>query len=184
MRGLLWGALFVAGGALAGAFSAYLVIQSAGVAPVTAGSPWLSRAAGIAGTWGYYVRSHYLIAGRLPPAPGQLMEATAETASDGTALTTSCRYLLSATEPLPRWWSIAAAESGDGGNSRQATADSDTVVRESDGTVKIVASLKPQPGNWLKAPDARHFTLLYSAIPAGGQRQAAPPPFTIVKEGC
>lgn len=184
MRRALTGVLFLTGGVLAGAFSAYLVIQSAGVEPVRTGSPWLSRAAGLTGKSGFYVRSHYLIGGRLPPAPGQLTEAIAETDNDGKPLTTACRYRLSAAEPLPRWWSIAAAESGDDGQSRQTTADADTIIRESNGTVNIVASLKPQPGNWLKTPNTRHFTLLYSAIPVSGQSQGVAPPFAIVREGC
>jgi hypothetical protein len=184
MRGFFGGIGLAVGGAAVGAFSAYLAIQNAGVEAVSTGSPWLSRAATLQGGSGFYVRLHYLIEGRLPPAQGQIVEATAETDADGQPLTTGCRYRIASAGPLPRWWSIAAEGSGNDPLSRQTVIDSDTVIREANGTVKLVASLGPQSGNWLKVPDARRFTLLYSAIPAGGQSPSTAPPFSITREGC
>lgn len=184
MRGVLGSIGLTAAGAAAGAFSAYLAIQNAGVEAASTGSPWLSRAAALQGNGGFYARLHYLLEGRLPPAQGQIAEATAESDGEGRPLSTSCRYRLVSTGPLPRWWSIAAEGPENDPLSRQTVADSDTVIREADGTVKLVASPLPQPGNWLKLPEARRFTFLYSAIPAGGQRIAAAPPFSITREGC
>ncbi len=184
MRGFLGSIGLTAAGAAAGAFSAYLAIQGAGVEATSTGSPWLSRAAALQGSSGFYVRLHYLLEGRLPPAQGQIAEATAETDGEGGPLNSGCRYRLASTGPLPRWWSIAAEGVGSDPLSRQTVADSDMVVREADGTVRLVASLGPQPGNWLKLPDARRFTLLYSAIPASGQRVSTAPPFSITREGC
>ena len=170
-------------GVAAGAFSAYLAIQNAGVEAVSNGSPWLSRAAAMESGSGFYVRLHYLIEGRLPPAQGQLVEATAETDNEGQPLTTTCRYRLASSGPLPRWWSIAVTGWGNDPTSRQTVADSDTVIRDGNGGVAIVASRTPQPGNWLKAPDARRFTILYSAVPVSG-RKSSEPAFSIKREGC
>ena len=184
MRNVLLAVVYVAAGLAVGCFSAYAVIRSSGVEVSADGGPWLSRTAGISGGSGFYVRSHYLIEGRLPPAPGQLTEAMAETDGKGQPLTGTCVYKISSSGPLPRWWSLGAGESGSSGGSLQATIDADTVVREADGSIVIAASSVPQPGNWLKTSDARRFTLLYSSLPPGNQRLATAPPLTIARGDC
>lgn len=183
MRRFLGGMAYLAAGILAGAASAYVAIESAGVEPMRAGSPWTSRAAGLDGAAAVYVRSYYLMEGRLPPASGQLAEAVAENDEGGQPLQASCRYRLTATGPLPRWWSLAVLGGRDASASRQSTADVDTVVRDGNGELSVVASQSPQPGNWLKSPDARRFAILYSAALPGSQA-GQPPPFTLVREAC
>jgi hypothetical protein len=183
MRHVAGGLLYVAAGILAGSFSAYVVIERAGTEAIAANGPWLSRAEGLAGEAGIYVRSHYMIEGRLPPALGQLIESTAETDSDGQTLSSNCRYILRSSAQLPKWWSISTLEGGQSSLSRQATVDADTVIHEAKGEVVISVSRLPQPGNWVKGPDARSFTLLYSAAQASSQAFSAPP-FTIERGGC
>jgi hypothetical protein len=182
MRRFIWATSYLAGGLAAGCISAFALIQSAGVEPVAGDPPWLSRAGGLADQQSFYVRAHYMIQGRLPPAPGQLTEATAETDADGRPLTNNCLYRLSSTGPLPAWWSLSVI----GGDRTQAplqsTADSGSVVRDGAGNVTITAAASPQPGNWLRTPNQRRFTLLYSA--AVSAPATAAPPFTITREGC
>ena len=182
MRRFIWATIYVAAGVAAGCASALALIQSAGVEPVAAGAPWQSRAAAMAGPNAFYVRSHYLLEGRLPPAPSQLGEATAETDSDGRPLTGGCSYLITSTGPLPRWWSIGVIESAESPAALQTTADSDTAVRQADGSVQIAAATLPQPGNWLKAPDRRSFTLIYSALSSSAR--PLDPPFSIKRGTC
>lgn len=182
MRRFIWATAYVAGGVAVGCFSAFAMIQSAGVQPVAKGTPWLSRAEAMADTNSFYTRSHYLLEGRLPPAPGQMGEATAETDSDGRPLTGGCSYTIASTGPLPRWWSISIIETPASVAGLQATADSDTSVRAADGKVVITAGRDPMPGNWLKAPDKRHFTLLYSALAPGAR--PLQPPFSIARGAC
>jgi hypothetical protein len=182
MRRFIWATVYMAAGVAAGCISAFALIQSAGVTPVAAGEVWQSRAAALAGPNAFYVRSHYLLEGRLPPAPSQLGEATAETDSDGRPLSGSCSYLISSTGPLPRWWSIGVVESVDASSALQTTADSDTAVHEADGSVRIAAATAPQPGNWLKAPEKRRFTLIYSALASGPR--VVEPPFAIKRGAC
>jgi hypothetical protein len=182
MRRFIWATVYVAAGVAAGGISAFALIQSAGVKPVAAGQPWQSRAAAMAGPNAFYVRSHYLLEGRLPPAPSQLGEATAETDSDGRPLSGGCSYVMSSTGPLPRWWSLGIVESDDARAALQTTADSDTAVHEADGSVKIAAATAPQPGNWLKAPDKRRFTLIYSAL--SSSPRPVEPPFSIKRGAC
>ena len=182
MRRFIWATAYVAFGVAAGCFSAFVLIQSAGVAPVADGTPWLSRAAAMADSNAFYVRAHYLLEGRLPPAPSQMGEATAETDGEGRLLTGACTYLIASTGPLPRWWSIGIIENGGLGGALQSTADSDTAVREADGSVSITAARDPRAGNWLKAPSERHITLLYSALASGPTPLL--PPFSITRKGC
>ena len=181
MRRFIWATSYLAGGIAAGCMSAYLLIQSAGVEPVADDKPWLTRAPGLADRESFYVRAHYLLEGRLPPAPGQLMEATAETDGEGRPLTTGCIYTLSSSGPLPAWWSLSVIGGDDRMATLQATADSASVIRDAAGGVTITAAASPQPGNWLRVPDKRRFTLLYSAATA---QQISAPPFTITREGC
>jgi hypothetical protein len=182
MRGFIWAGAYVVGGLMAGTLSAYVMIQQAGVRQVETGTPWLSRAAAMSGPDNYYVRAHYLLAARLPPAPGQLTEATAETDGDGSPLTGSCVYRIVSTGPLPAWWNISIVGGANDSAPLQSTAGSDTVVRQPDGAADIVISPSPRPGNWLKSPAARGFTILYSALPRSGPDAA--PPFAIRREAC
>lgn len=182
MRRFIWATVYVAAGVAAGCASAFALIQSAGVEPVGSGGPWLSRASAMAGPDAFYVRSHYLLEGRLPPAPSQLGEAIADVDGDGRPLSGSCAYLITATGPLPRWWSLGVIESGTDKAALQTTADSDTAVHEADGSVTISAATTPQPGNWLKAPDRRRFTIIYSALASGPK--PLDPPFAIKRGEC
>lgn len=182
MQRFIWATVYVAAGVAAGCVSAFALIQQAGVEPVAAGEPWQSRSAAMAGPNAFYVRSHYLLEGRLPPAPSQLGEATAETDSKGRALSGSCSYLVTSTGPMPRWWSLGIVEGVDAKAALQTTADSDTAVHEADGSVTISVAASPQPGNWLKAPGLRRFTLIYSAL--SSSPRPLEPPFTIKRESC
>lgn len=182
MRRFIWASSYVAGGLAAGALSAYVMIQQAGVQPVAAGTPWLSRAAAMADTNNFYVRAHYLLEGRLPPAAGQLSEATAETDNDGRPLTGSCVYRLVSVGSLPAWWSISVIGGASAAAPLQSAAVSDTTIRNADGTAEVVVYPSPRAGNWLKSPTKRRFTILYSALPRAGGSQA--PAFAIKREAC
>lgn len=182
MRRFIWASVYIAGGIAAGCFSAFAVIQSAGVEEVEPGLPWLSRAEALADKEDFYARAHYLLSGRLPPAAGQITEAVAETDSKGNPLTGSCVYRIASTGPLPRWWSIGIIGGGGDGSPLQSTVDSASVIGRPDGGVEIAAYPSPRPGNWLQSPTLRRFSVIYSALPRGPD--AAAPPFTITAEDC
>ena len=182
MRRFIWATSYLAGGIAAGCISAFVLIQTSGVEQVVAGTPWISRAGTHTDTQAFYVRAHYLLSGRLPPAPGQLSEATAETDSNGRPLTGSCIYRLRSAGALPRWWSVSVIGGADETAPLQSTAESDTAVAGSDGAVDILVYPTPRPGNWLKSPTRRRFTILYSALPQGVA--VTPPAFTITQEAC
>jgi hypothetical protein len=176
MRRFIWATTYAAGGLAAGCLSAYLMIQNAGVEPVSPGSPWHSRPAALSGPQAFYARAHYMLEGRLPPAPGQMIEATAMADSEGRPLSAGCVYRLEARGPLPGWWSLAAAA----GSSRHATAGSGDVMRGGDMSVSITASRLPAPGNWLRLPERGEVMLIYTAF----LQDTGEPPFSILREGC
>ena len=181
MRRFIWATSYLAGGVAAGCLSAYVLIKQADVEPVGTGT-WRSRAAALTDASDFYVRAHYLLEGRLPPAPGQMTEATAETDSDGRPLTGSCTYSIVSNGPLPPWWSISVIGAATASAPLQSTAGSDTAIRNADGTVEITVYPSPRPGNWLKSTTKRRFTMLYSALAQGGPRQA--PAFDIRRGDC
>ncbi len=182
MRRFIWASTYAAGGLAAGCLSAFLMIQNAGLEPVEAGSPWHSRQAALSGPQAFYARAHYMLAGRVPPAPGQIIEATAETDDGGQPLRVTCTYRLTAREPLPAWWSLSTVSGGTADASMQAAAGSNTVIHGPDGSLTIMASGLPAPGNWLKLPGQRRISLLYTALSPAPAVTA--PPFTISRESC
>jgi hypothetical protein len=169
-------------GVLAGAASAYGLIEMAGIESGGEASPWRSRSAAMTVGASPYVSSHFLLAGRLATAPGQFAEAVADVDDEGRPLTSSCQYVLTAGEGLPRWWTLAAL--GDVTPSQQAVTDAGMAVRAANGSLTVTAALKPEPGNWLKLPQARRFSFLYLARPTGRKGLARPVPFRIAREGC
>lgn len=184
MRRYASGFAFLFAGLAAGAISAYVTIENSGVDAAGSSEIWNSRTAGLSDDSAIYVRAHYMLQGRLPPAIGQIDEATAETDDEGKVLTSSCRYAITSTGALPQWWSIAVMSADVDSESTQVIADADSVIREADGSVVLRAASHPQPGNWLNSGVTRRFTLLYSAVAAGSQRLPDAPPFNVRREDC
>lgn len=181
MQRFIWASTYGMGGLAAGCFSAFLLIQhSAGLPPAASGA-WSVRQAGT-GSTGIYARSHDLLAAQLPPPMGQITEAIARTDDEGQALSGRCSYRLSASGPMPGWWSISASATGSADPSLQASAHSGSVLAAADGSVTITASGLPVPGNWLKLPIGQNLSLVYWAAAAG--QAASAPPFTLTREGC
>ncbi|MCB1431099.1 MAG: DUF1214 domain-containing protein [Alphaproteobacteria bacterium] len=183
MRNYTSGFLYVAGGILVGAITAYVAANNAGQEALAEGSPWKSRVAALDKAAGIYVQDYYLMAGRLPLAPGQFLEASAAEDSDGNTLSASCSYDVISAGSLPQWWSVAATASGSASSKIQTVIDENTAVREADGSVRIVVSAVPQPGNWLKIASGRAVILHYAAVPFGSRGGRAPP-FSIRRVGC
>ena len=181
MQRLTGGLLYLIGGALAGVASAYAMIHSAGVTRLGGEGPWFSRTAG---QDGIYAQSYFLLAGRLPAAPGQLTEAMAERDSAGQPLSASCSYVLLSSVALPQWWSLSTLSSGTNTPSRQMAVHALSAVREADGSLRVAAAATPQPGNWLKLSGGRTFTFLYLATPAAGRSGERPPPWRIERREC
>jgi hypothetical protein len=179
------GTAYLALGALAGLTSALASIDSFGNYQVEKDSPWQGRDLSPSSRAHPYSLAHFLTAGRLPPATGQMLEFVAQRSNDGNVLSAECRYLLTAAKPnTPRWWSLLAA-SGSGSHENAALISSETAVTENDGSIVVAVSHQPSSGNWIQSPANGAFTLTYTmADPATVSRRRTPPAFSIKRVGC
>lgn len=181
MKRLIIGPFFVAAGLIAGLGSAFVAAQSLGTLPVAAGSVWEGRdTAPDSGVYPYTV-AYYLLAGRLPPNTAQFVELTAQRDDKGALLSASCDYVLTLPAgKTPRWWSLtvfAGTLSPAGG-----TVSGQSAVSEADGSVRVAVAREPQSGNWISAPEAGRFSLLYVSKAAADD--VAPPVFAVDKRRC
>jgi len=73
--------------------------------------------------------------------------------SGGRPLARECVYRLEGQLPIARFWTLYAADQSldfiETGKSRPAALQSHQVLREADNSVRIMASSRPAPGNWL-----------------------------------
>jgi hypothetical protein len=176
---------FVAGGLLVGLASALGGVAVWGAAPVVASNPWQTWDISPASRAYPYALAHYLLAGRFPPATGQMREYTAHRSNDGGVLASACTYVLAATKPPAQWWSVAALSGGSIVSSAAAIQSAQSAVTEADGSLRITISRQPAPGNWLEAPQAGSFSLLYTEAESSASFHAAGAPvFTITRSNC
>lgn len=183
MRRGLGGSIYLAIGALVGIATAIGSVDMFGSSVLKSDGPWRSWNTSADSDTAFYASAHYLLNGRLPPAPGQLLEMTADRDSDGELISSSCSYNISGPAWRHLWWSLAAATSGGAAPRVSGMITSDSFVYEKDGSFKAAVSLNPAPGNWVRAPDTRNFTLIFTAAGDSGLTQREPLPALTVKKG-
>lgn len=185
MKGIVNGSLFLVAGVLAGLASAIAAIELYSATPVEPASPWLSWDVSPGSKVRPYALDHYLMAGRFPPAAGQMREFAAQEASDGGTLNGSCNYVLAAKAAPTLWWTMAVFAGGSSGPAPNAVITADTAVAENDGSLRLSVSRLPASGNWIRPPSTNNFTLLYTiAEPSSNLSQGPLPMFTIERSGC
>ena len=185
MNGFINGSIFLAAGALAGLASAVATIELYSATPVEPASPWQSWDVSPGSKIRPYALDHYLMAGRFPPAAGQMREFAAQKASDGGALNGACNYVLAAKAAPPLWWTLAAFSGSSSNAVSNTVITADTAVIESDGSIRLAVSRSPVSGNWIKPPSASSFTLLYTiAEPSSSLSREPLPMFAIERSGC
>lgn len=177
------GALFIFAGAVAGAVSANIFIDGVGSAAVDGAPGWRVWNETAAAGSDPYALAHFLLLGEVPPASPQAAEFFTSRDSIGEHISASCTYEISGPPPEVRWWSLVAEPTNGGGG--RTGFQSDNAVVEASGQLVIRASLHPQPGNWLKPPDAGALTFrLVVAAPASGPARDAEPRFTVKRTDC
>jgi hypothetical protein len=185
MTRMIGGSLFLTAGVLAGMASAVSAIELYGATPVAPDSIWQIWDVSAGGSPQPYSLAHYLIAGRFPPAAGQMREFSAQRATDGSFITAVCDYVLTAKPAPGGWWSMAAYASGRAAPPANALITSDTAIAENDGSVRLVVSRYPASGNWVRPPVAGNFTLLYTVAESSPSLSHAEiPVFTIDRGRC
>ncbi|MBC8036283.1 MAG: DUF1214 domain-containing protein [Rhizobiales bacterium] len=185
MNGILHGFIFLLAGALAGLASAVAAIELYSANPVEPASPWHSWDVSPNSKVRPYALDHYLMAGRFPPAAGQMREFAAQQASDGAALNGACNYVLAAKAAPTLWWTLAVFSSGNSTAAPNAVITADTAITEGDGSLRVAVSRSPSSGNWVRLQSAEGFTLLYTiAEPSSNLSRGPLPMFTIERSGC
>ncbi|MBI2720383.1 MAG: DUF1214 domain-containing protein [Rhizobiales bacterium] len=183
MRRVVSGSLYLAVGALAGVGSAVGAIEIYGAVPVAPESPWMSFEVSPNSPVQPYAVAHFLMAGRLPPALGQMREFTSQRSSDGGVLSSACDYELVAAPAPAQWWSLSA--SGGGKSEPDTVITADMAIAENDGSVRVVVSRNANPGNWIRPPAGEAFTLTYMVAEAStSQAGGVLPAFAIARSRC
>jgi hypothetical protein len=185
LNGIVNALLSVVAGILAGLASAVAAIELYSATAVAPESPWLSWDISADSKVRPYALDHYLMAGRFPPAAGQMREFSAQKASDGSALDGTCGYTLTVSPAPALWWTMSVSSSGSTGIAPNAVITADTAIAENDGSLRIAVSRMPVSGNWIRPPSTNDFTLLYMiAEPSSNFSRGPLPMFTIERSGC
>jgi hypothetical protein len=185
LKRALGGSIYLAAGALVGLVSAIMAVDSLSSTQVRRDSSWQMWDAGGTSRKAYYATAHYLLAGRLPPAPGQMKEMSASRDSEGKSIDASCTYVVSGRPSGLIWWSLAAAGGGNATPNVSGIITSDSTIFESDGSLVITVSAAPHPGNWIRPPAADRFDMLFTgASTPGTERGIALPELTISRSAC
>jgi hypothetical protein len=185
MRRIIGSLLFLAAGALAGTASAVWAIELYGAGEIAPGNGWQSWNVSSVNNDHPYSIAHFLMAGRFPPASGQMREFSAQRSSDGRILSAGCDYVLAAKSTPGGWWSVAAYASGVASPPLNSIITSDTAIAEHDGSLRLTVSRVPAGGNWLRPPVSGGFVLLYTvAEPSPSQSHGVVPQFAIERGKC
>ncbi len=129
-----------------------------------------------------YTRAHFLLDGRLPISTFEATEFETAVDAAGKPLEASCTYVLEGPLPPSRWWSLWTEPGPEG----SAGITSQAAVLEPDGTIRVMLSPSPQPGNWVKTAGGgyRVYLRAYSAGVLARKPGAEPPLPQVRLERC
>jgi hypothetical protein len=138
-----------------------------------------------------YAKSHRARAGRLLFGSAEGLMFQADVDSQGKRLSSDCTYEMKGQTPPARFWTLYAADSVNEplspAEGLPAAFNAWNVLRQSDGSLSILISARPQPGNWLAIRRGRPFRLVLSLLDtptagSSGVLDIAMP--KLVKVGC
>jgi len=149
--------------ALAGLGATYFTISQSvafGAMPIGSWTAWPKNGTPDADP---YVRATIARTGQLPLALGDGVPFTAQTDDKGRALDGRCDVLLSGVTPAARFWTLTLYNR-DGelvANSvNRYGFTSQEIVREADGSFRIVVAPRARPGNWLPTGGVTRYKLM------------------------
>lgn len=152
---------------------------------------WVFHANPAAADANPYVRAQLSRSGALTLGRAEGLSFVARTDDAGEPLSAHCDYVLEGPLPTARFWTLWAADPAlnplPARGRRPSALHSQQTLRVADGGVRIAASPRPQPGNWLLVGAPGRFALvltLYDTPAAGFQGAAAPTLPAIVRTGC
>lgn len=142
----------IAGVALGGASAWYSIRQSHRIGAVNIG-PWTAFVHESAEEADPYLVARSVSEGTVPIGATEGLSFEATTDSQGLQLQRQCEYRIEGSTPPARLWTLVAY--GDGGRQvppapgGASAAQSNRLLRFSDGGFLISAAASPRPGNWL-----------------------------------
>lgn len=178
-------------GLVLGSLSAWYSIANIDGVGVIRSGPWAATPyAGIEDV-GPYAVAKSVIDGSVPLGATEGLSFSANVDSDGNTLQLKCNYAIEGVTPVARLWTLTAYDlagkeitPATGG---QSALFSGKVIRFGDGTFRIKASSRPQPGNWLATGGKGGFRLalrIYDTPVTASFDQATPILPSIRRVGC
>jgi hypothetical protein len=155
-------ALLIAAALLAGVGSAWALLGERPPFGAVELGPWRSYPRMGSSDVDPYGRAILARGPHLPLAAGEGVELSARSDSSGSALDGRCRYSLRGPTLPSRGWTLTMADRSDralAGDAAAALSDADLVTGE-DGIIAVTVSSTVAPGNWLRAPADRGFSLI------------------------
>ena len=136
-----------------------------------------------------YVRATIARTGQLPTALGDGVAFTARTDDNGRKLDGRCDVVLSGVTPVARFWTLTLYNR-DGelvANSvNRYDFTSQEIVRDTDGSFRIVVAPHARPGNWLPSGGVEHYVLVlrfYDTAVGVSTRAGREVPMPAIKTG-
>lgn len=186
-RYVYWASALVAGAALAGVSIAWAMTALQGE---YRSGPWYTSAVFGSVDADMYTRARVALLGLLALDKRETMYYTANTDSEGGALSGDCTYRIEGGDLAAHWWSITAYDAASfliENEQRVYSFSQTTTEREPDGSFVIRISADPQEKNWLPVKRGESFDMTArfynpeASIYADPSAAVLP---VIVKEGC
>lgn len=137
---------------LGGASAWYVTERFAGFDPLTIGQ-WTGSPQAGAGRADPYARARAARTSDVPLGTAEGLVLTATRDTDGAILNGACAYRIAGRAPAARLWTLRMARSGagtiEGRPDLPSYLSSRGVLREPDGSFRIMLAPDVQPGNWL-----------------------------------
>ena len=162
---IMRGAVFLAIAVLGGFGSAWVMIHSGSQLTAVTSGPWVTWTAAGRMDADPYTRAHTVRLGLLPLNSTLALTYQAQNDADGQRIHSSCVYSVDLSAIDAEWWSVAVFD--DRGNlirnkANRYAFNSSTVLRDSDGSTRVVLARDARPGNWLPTGGAGRLTLALS----------------------
>jgi hypothetical protein len=165
--------VFLLAGTGLGLASADYAVQHGFVPLTIAVGPWTAWTDGS----NPYSRAHHATAGHLPVGWSEALVFRASRDSRRYRLDADCSYVVEGTDPDARLWTLAAYDADlkpIANPSARHSVNSETVVRDSAGRLRIALARDAQPGNWLPLGDNSAFVIVLSLINPSEEVRNAP----------
>jgi len=115
---------------------------------------------------GPYARAEVAKNGILALGRAEGVSFVADTDSNGRPLGATCSYRIAGLPPPGRFWTIWTTEKDAPATTHRPALNSQGLLRERDGSVKIIVGRSPAPGNWLPVTSSGRLHIMLTVYDA------------------